>query len=231
LFPVLLVLAILIPIQAAFGGPICTSGTLAGYEALGAGGCSIGAVTVASFGAVSGSAGATAIDPTVVAITPGGGTTNPELTFSVDLTATTPSLLEAIFTYAISGPAFTMDTITLSNSSETADGAVTDIQNYCIGGHFGPDGVTGCTGAVSGALLALDGIQNTDQTTILGVTQLSITDDFTLDGGTAGSATGGIFADQFTSTSTTTVTPEPGGFLLTASGLALAAIRKFRSTH
>lgn len=211
----------------AVAGPVCTTGTLATYEALGSGGCTIGGVTVGSFGAVPGTTGATAINPTTVTVTPVGGTTNPELDFSVSLTADTPALLESIFTYKISGASFTLDSITLSNSSETVDGAVTDIQNICAGGNFGPDGVTGCTGTPL-SLLTLDGIQNTDSTPISSATLLSITDDFTLDGGTAGSASGGAFADQFAATSTT-VTPEPGAFLLALSGLTVTAVLKRRS--
>jgi hypothetical protein len=226
--PVMLAIAFLALVRMVSAGPVCSSGTLATYEALGSTGCTIGAATVASFMAVSGTTGATAINPTTVTVTPSGGTTDPELTFSVSLTATNPTMLESIFTYMISGPAFTMDMITLSGSSETVDGDVTDIQNYCVGGSFGPDGVTGCTGSTSGALLTLDGIQNTDQTTVAGVSLLSITDDFVLDGGTAGTASGGTFLDQYTATSTSTV-PEPGAFLLTATGLALSAFWKFRS--
>jgi hypothetical protein len=202
-------------------GTICTTGTLASYEALGSGGCTIGAATVDNFGGVPGTAGATAIDPTTVTVTPGGGGNNTTLTFSVNLTAQTPTLLESIFTYQISGPSFISDMLTLSSSSETADGAVTDIQNYCFGGQFGPDGVDGCTGSATGALLGLDGVQNTDQTPIANINLLSITDDFTLDGGTAGSASGGTFADQF-------ATPEPGALLLTFSGLAIVVFRKLR---
>jgi hypothetical protein len=74
---------------------------------------------------------------------------------------------------------------------------VTDIQNYCAGGTFGPDGVTGCA-AVTSALVTLDGIQQTDSASFAGVSLLSITDDFTLDGGLGGSASGGSFTDQFT---------------------------------
>ena len=138
-------------------------------------------------------------------------------------------MLESIFTYKISGPAFTMDMITLSGGSETADGGVSDIQNYCVGGSFGPDGVTGCNGSASGTLLTLDGVQNTDNTSIASVSLLSITDDFVLDGGLAGTASGVAFADQFTATSTSTV-PEPGVFPLTSAGLVLLVSWKFRSS-
>jgi hypothetical protein len=187
---------------------------------------------MASFGGVPGTAGATEIDPTTVTVTPSGGTANPELTFSVNLTVSTPPLEEVIFTYTVSGPSFTMDTITLSNSAETGNGAVTDIQNYCFGGLFGPDGINGCT-QVNGSLLTLDGIQNNDNTPISGATLLAITDDFTIDPGPPspppqGTASGGTFSDQFNAI---TSTPEPGAFLLTFSGLAFAAVRKLRASH
>ncbi len=217
-------------LQVASASSLCTTGTLASYEALGAGGCLLGGDTISSFTTISGITGATPIDPTLVEITPSGGTDDPVLEFDVNQTADANALLEAIFTYAISGPdIFTTDMTTLSNSSETVDGAVTDTQNYCVGGQFGPDGVDGCTGSTSGTLLTLDGIQNTDQGSFPGATTLSVTDDFVLDGGTAGSASGGTFVDQFTATSTV---PEPSGiFLLPAITLAFAGFRKLRSLH
>lgn len=212
----------------ASAGPVyCATGTLATYEALGSTGCMIGSVTVGSFGAVPGTGGATAIDPTDVIVTPSGGTTDPALTFSVDMNAATNMLLESIFTYQISGASFTSDALNLSNSSETGDGAVTDLQNYCIGGTFGPDGVDGC-GTTTGGLLGLDGVQNMDSTSFPGAAFLSITDDFTLDGGTDGSAAGGTFSDSFTATSTSS-TPEPGAFLLCGAGMAFLGLKALKA--
>ena len=144
--------------------------------------------------------------------------------------ATDPTQLESIFTYMISGPALTSDTITLSGSEETGNGGVSDIQNYCVGGSFGRDGVTACNGAMSGTLLTLAEIQNTDDISFAGASSLSITDDFVLDSGGPGTASGGTFADQYAATSTSPV-PEPGAFLLTAIGLALAVFRKFRPSE
>ena len=133
---------------------------------------------------ISGITGATAINPALVEIKPSDGTDDLVLKFDVTQTADTGSVLEAIFTYAISGPApFITDMTTLSNSSETVDGDVSETQNYCVGGQFGPDGVDGGTGLTSGTLLTLDGIQNTDQGSFAGATTLGITDDFVLDGG------------------------------------------------
>jgi hypothetical protein len=57
--------------------------------------------------------------------------------------------------------------------------------------------------------LTLDGIQNSDSTPLGSVSSVAVTDDFTLDGGTAGTASGGEFTDAFTATSTVTTTPEP----------------------
>jgi hypothetical protein len=149
------------------------------------------------------------------------------LTFSFSLTVNPPNLDEAIFNYLISGPAYLSDLITLSGSSESGNGDVTDTQNYCVSGHFGSNGVSGCTGSSTGSLIAVDGVFQTGSAAFSGPASLSITDDFVLDsgGGAAGSgsASGGTFADQFTAVS---ATPEPGAYLLTGIGLAFAILRK-----
>jgi hypothetical protein len=200
----------------------CGNGSLASYIALGAGGCTIGSNTLFGFQTVSGTAGATPIATSALAIAPFGGATSFGFTAALTQTAGANSLLETIFTYQISGNSYTGSSIALAGSSETGDGAVTDIQNYCAGGTFGPDGVTGCA-AVTSALVTLDGIQQTDSASFAGVSLLSITDDFTLDGGLGGSASGGSFTDQFTARSVSAV-PEPFGFSLMGLGLGLVLV-------
>jgi hypothetical protein len=191
----------------------CAAGTLASYEALGSGGCTIGTDLVSSFANVAGTFGATELDPTAVSVSTTGDSSDPELIFSVNQTATAPQLLETIFTYVISDSVFLQSAISLANSSETVDGAVTDIQNLCAGGAFGADGVDGCTGNAL-SLLTLDGIQNSDNTSLGSVNSVAVTDDFTLDGGTAGTASGGKFTDTFTAqSSVVTTTPEPANTL------------------
>jgi hypothetical protein len=171
---------------------------------------------------VSGTAGATPVATSALAIAPFAGNTSFGFTATLTQTAGANALFETIFTYRISGNSYTGSSIALAGSSETGDGAVTDIQNYCAGGTFGPSGVTGCA-AVTGALVTLDGIQQTDMASFAGVSLLSITDDFTLDGGLGGSASGGSFTDQFTAGSVSAV-PEPFGFLLMALGLGLVLV-------
>lgn len=197
----------------------CGSASLASYLVLGSGGCTIGSETLSNFQIVSGQAGATAIAPGSLSLGPGGGGSDVSLTFTTNQTANTGSLLEAIFTYEISGASFTSSAISLMNSSETVDGAVAEIENFCAGGSFGPDGVTGCTGT-AGSLLTLDGFQNSDQSSITPTPFVNVTNDFTLDGGTAGSASGGVFTNTFTAT---TAIPEPCSLLLSVLGVGLVA--------
>ena len=214
----ILISAVMATAGLSSAGP-CGNGSLASYIALGAGGCTIGSNTLFGFQTVSGTAGATPIATSALAITPFGGATSFGFTAALTQTAGAKSLLETIFTYQISGNSYTGSSIALAGSSETGDGAVTDIQNYCAGGTFGSNGVTGC-GAVTGALVTLDGIQQTDSASFAGVGLLSITDDFTLDGGLGGSASGGSFTDQFTARSVSAI-PEPFGFSLMGLGLGL----------
>src|SRR5208282_2462124 len=116
------------------------------YISLGATGCTIGTNVVSSFTILSGTSGATELPPSAVSIQPSGATTDPQLQFTVNETVQTPPLLETIFDYQISGNPYIQSQIDLSNSSETGYGAVTDIQNICEDGNFGPDGVDGCPG-------------------------------------------------------------------------------------
>lgn len=207
----------------------CVNGSLASYIALGSGGCTIGSNTLFGFQTVDGIAGATVIGTMNLAIAPSGGTASFGFTATTSQTAGAGSLIESIFTYQISGNSYIGSSIALSGSSESADGAVTDIQNYCAGGGFGPNGVTGCTG-VPGTLVTLDGVQQTDLASFSGVSLLSVTDDFTLDGGLAGSAAGGSFTNQFTAQAAVSAVPEPFVFALTGLGLAVGMLLR-RKTH
>jgi hypothetical protein len=215
-------------LQVAFSGPMCGVGSLTNYEALGSGGCTVNGDTVFSFAGLSGISGATELNPNLITITPGGGAGSPLLTFSTTQSTVVPTLLESIFTYQISGISFTDVSTVLSSSSETVDGAVTETLNFCAGGTFGPDGVTGCTGSATGGLNAIDGVQNEDDSTLPGTSTLAITNDFVLDPGNGGTAAGGTFTNQFTDA---TSVPEPSTYLLmAASGLALAGLGKRRSS-
>ena len=199
----------------------CTNASLAGYIALGSTGCTIGNNTLFDFQALTGTSGAKAIAPKDIRISSLGGTFNPGLSATTTVVAPAGTLREAFFTYRISGATYVGDSIALSGSSQTGDGAVTDSQNFCAGGTFGSDGVSGCSGT-AGSLVTLSGVQNTDSTPLGPTGIVSVTDDFTIDGGTAGSASGGTITDRFA------VTPEPGMLLPTALAMALGIALKLR---
>jgi len=203
----------------AFSSP-CAIGSLASYITLGASGCTVGSNTFFDFATVSGISRATEIPTSSVSVSPLGGSFDPGLTVTVNVSASADTLFEAIFTYRITGGSYTANAISLSNSSQTGDGAVTDTQNFCAGGTFGPDGVTGCTGK-PGALVAVNGVQNSDSAQFTSVSLLSITDDFVIDGGTAGTANGGTFTDRFSSV------PEPSSAFLLTIATAVAVSLKF----
>jgi hypothetical protein len=202
---------------AQFGSAAsCTSGTLASYLSLGSSGCTIGGETISNFSILSGQTGATALATASITITPTGGVYNPTLTFTTSQTASTNALLESFFTYDVAGGSLVSSAITLSGSSETVDGDVSEIENFCAGGKFDSTGVGGCTGT-AGSLLTLDVVQNSDYSGLGPVGFLNVTDDFVLSGGTAGSAAGGTFTNSFGAV------PEPASILFTGFGLALAA--------
>ncbi len=203
----------------------CTSGTLAGYIGLGSSGCTIGSDTLSSFQLLAGTTGATEIAAANVLLSPTGASANPGLITSVNVVSMTGSVQETLFTYQLSGSSYNSAAISLSNASESGDGAVTGLLNFCAGGAFGADGVSACTG-VTGGLATVDGAQNQDSAAFTPVNLLSITNDLTIDGGTAGSATGGALFEQFGATAT--ATPEPISVWLTGIGLALVAVRRLK---
>lgn len=201
--------------QLTFASPACASDSLSGYIALGAGGCTTGTDVLSDFSVLSGITGVTPIAPASISLSPFGSAAAPGLATSLNVSASAGTVLEALFTYRISGNSYADSAIALSHSSESGDGAVTGLQNFCANGTFGPDGVSGCTGT-PGSLLTLDGVQNTDATSFSAASFLSVTDDFTVDGGLAGSASGGTLSNQFSTV------PEPGSILLTAAGFIFA---------
>ncbi len=201
--------------QLSFANSACRSGSLASYIALGASGCAIGSDTLSNFAVLSGISSATTILPGNISLAPFGSTASPGLTTTVTVSAPAGTLLEALFTYQISGRLFGDSAIALSRSSETGDGAVTGVQDFCANGIFGPDGVSGCTGT-PGSLLTLDGVQNSAATSFAPARFLSVTDDFTIDGGLAGSATAGTLSNRFSTV------PEPASLFLMPVGFIFA---------
>jgi hypothetical protein len=77
----------------------CGNGSLASYIALGSGGCTIGSNTQFGFQTVSGTAGATPIATSALAIAPFAGSTSFGFTAALTQTAGANALFETIFNY------------------------------------------------------------------------------------------------------------------------------------
>jgi PEP-CTERM motif len=205
-------------------GTVCSSGSLASYEALGSSGCLINGDLFYDFVSGSGFSGATQLDPSLVTLTPSVGSTT--LMVSINESPADTSSFEALFDYQIleTNP-ITGEMVTLSNSSET-NGDVTYLQNYCVGGTFDTTTlVTTCSGSGSGGFALLDGVENTDSNTFAAATFMSVTDDLEVDG----PASGGTGTDAFTASGSASAVPEPATLTLFALGAALCACLKFKT--
>jgi len=150
------------------------------------------------------------------------------LDFSLNDTATAGELREALIGYmVVSTPGITSSMISLSGTSTTGAGFITDIQNFCKGGTFTPNDVTGC--ANSDTLLVLN--SGSDQKTFPAVGMLSIVHDLTLDAGGGGTASAGVVMDRFTAPAADAAIPEPGTWgLLATALLGFVLIPRIRGT-
>jgi hypothetical protein len=198
-----------------FGGP-CSPGTFQDYIDLGSTGCTIGTSTFFDFRPGLLSTGATEIAPGSIAVTPFGGPSNPGFDFAVNATAGPGELLEAMLAYSATGGGFVNATLAMSGSFAAPDGAVTVVEDLCLGGTFFPFEPSGCTG-VPLTLIVFDiGIDRdtSEGAQFAAVGLLDVFKDIVVDGGLSGSGQLGSASNQF-------VVPEPATFL--PAGAAILA--------
>jgi uncharacterized protein (TIGR03437 family) len=171
--------------------------------ALGAGGCTIGSNVLANFTQASSLNGTTNIPPAGLNIFPAGGSSNPGIIVTGTIAAASGQVFSTLLNYTITGGPYTSDTITLSNTTATGNGAVTDIQNFCVNGNFqAPTYVAQCAAGQSGSPLFVLG--NGEATATLSATSLGITHNLVIDSGITGTASGAVIVDQFGTTGGTT---------------------------
>ena len=175
----------------------CVPGTLASYIALGAGGCTIGSSVLANFTQGSALNGAVNIPLAGLDVFPAGGAANPGIVVTGNISAGNGQVFSALINYTITGNTYTNDTITLSNTTATGNGGVTDIQNFCVNGNFqAPSFASGCPmGQGSGSPLVVIG--NGSETASVTATSLGITHNLEIDSGNTGTASGAVIIDQF----------------------------------
>ncbi len=175
----------------------CVPGTLATYAALGAGGCTIGPNVLANFTQGGALSGTTNIPASSLNVVPSGGATNPGIIVTGNIAAASGQTFSALINYTITGSNYTSDAATLSNTTSTGNGAVSDIQNFCRNGNFAaPTYVSSCPGGEGpGSPLVLIG--NATANASFTATSLGITHNLVIDGGNSGTASGVVIVDEF----------------------------------
>ena len=198
----------------------CVMGSLASFIALGAGGCTVNAALFSSFSALDVPFGSTPISPASIAVTPlGMPLLNPGLMFTSTITAGPNAIFERVFGFRVSGLPFVSNTAALGGASATGDGAVTLVEDKCLGGTFDPTGPSGCTGTDMGqvAFVTSFATDNPVQLMFPAVNSIGVVADIAVDGGLAGTAAFSSATLRFQAV------PEPSSALLLLSGLGVVA--------
>jgi hypothetical protein len=211
---------------AAFAAP-CLPGSLASYIALGAGGCSIGAAQFFNFTNLPPNVSGAATIPDSVAFVSPLDESSPGLRFNVNSGATANTLLERVIGFSLSGSGFTGNHVSLSGNSVTLDGAITAVEDKCLGAAFAAGPFCPAASATLTAYdLGLLGESLDPSLSFAAVTSLGVIVDITVDGGTSGSANLKSVTAQFTPV------PEPATMTLVGIGLAagIGSQRRRRST-
>ncbi len=162
----------------------------------------------------SGTAGATAIDPLSISVTPLPGLTG--LRFAVTQNAVSGQLLEAFFRFTADNGPYTGSTLTLAGAGATVDGVVNGVFEGCGAANFsGPGG--SCGGApVSLIVTQADGFSIlTDSIDFAPQSFFDVFVTLRLDGGLAGTASGATLDVTFANV------PEPATAYLGAGALAM----------
>ena len=218
----------------------CATSSLGSYVSLGSGGCTIGAFTFSGFNLLSGpnslSRPAGSIPFTSISVTPVMlGTTIVGFDFGVSPGVTNLNFYDDLIGYRISGAnaMVTAASIFLNGVLTSGTGAVTAIDNLCLGGTFlGSDGVSNCSqgaGAERTLLVANDSVP--DSIAFAGIGTLAVVTDIGLDSGPGGSGSLQSVSDRFTVTAIRVV-PEPVSALLIGAGaLAFLATKRRRSNQ
>ena len=195
----------------------CVPGTLANYIALGAGGCSVGGTTFFDFSANSLLQGATPIAAADIAVNPLASAIG--LAFGFNVNAGAGDLFDVLIGYGVNGGSFETNSLYMTGSSVTPDGAITAIEDKCIGGTYaGNDPSTACSGtALFPPLIVFDigVLADLSETALFAPSSFfDVFTEITIDGGLSGSATlNGAVTNQFGEV------PEPSAILLVGSGL------------
>ena len=203
----------------------CTSGSLQSYINLGSSGCGLGTTQFNNFVIAPGIAGATAINPNSINVTPGGGPFNYTFMFGLNQTANPGDLLQSLFRFSVTGSSLTQASIAINPASSVlGDGAITGILDICPNGMFAGNSPSGCGTASQSAVAFLTSSDAMlfDSRSFSGARSFDIFVDLTADGGSSGTAS---FVSATVGVSDV---PEPSVIWLSGVGIALLGALRHR---
>ena len=192
------------------GAAPCAPGTLQDYIDLSTTGCTIAAVTFSDFTQLSPPAGATAISPAAITVTPLVDPSNPGLLLTLDVVVTAAEFLDAFFGFQVAG-GLAGASLAMGGASATGDGAVTVIEDLCQGAAFSGLACAGdpATQIVFATELASD---TTEAIAFPAVALLGVLTDIGVDGGPTGDAELATVTLRFATGSA--AVPEPPALVL-----------------
>jgi len=203
----------------------CLTDTLAGYIALGSGGCTIASASFHDFASLDLPFGALAIAPETIVVTPlVADPSQPGLQFAIDVAVGPEELREVLIGYQVTAPSLQAARLSIAGSSVTGDGAVTGVEDLCLAGSFAPGAPTDCTGTPDSLIVFDVGVEFDllEEIGFAPVGSLAVVKDLAVDGGLEGTASLASAINQF-------VIPEPTTALLAGIGaLGLALHRRPR---
>ncbi len=209
----------------------CVTGSYASYVSIAAMGCSVNDQQFYGFSTLPVAVGSTAIAPGSINVSPITIASSPGLLFTFNSTAASRQTLEAFLAFNVTplpGGNITSSTLLTQNGgTATGDGGVVGIESVCL------DTALTATGTCPGnpafrklGTFALSGIppQTSDNLKFaVPHSLLGLTGDFSLTGGTNGTASVTSFGIQVNTV------PEPATLLITGSALlGLAIMRRKR---
>ncbi|MEJ7712717.1 MAG: hypothetical protein WKF84_23425 [Pyrinomonadaceae bacterium] len=112
----------------------CQFGNLTSYISLGIAGCTIDDTQFTNFTSLDLPFGAIGISPDNINLNPLNIASNSGFQFNVNLASGGGELFEIVFGYQVLGNALFSNTLSMTDSVATGDGAVTVIEDKCLGG-------------------------------------------------------------------------------------------------
>jgi len=208
----LFLIVTLLAASSASAIPLCTPGSLSNYLGLGPTGCTIGNTLYTDFGLLPSPPGATQVLPANIGITPLSTPGHTGFEFGLNLNAGSGELLEFLLAFNVSGAAIARNTISLTGATAAGDGAVTLVEDKCLGGTFNPGSFIGCSGIPATLIaFAIEVDAELLQQLVFAPTGLiGVVADIAVDGGPNGTASLTSASVMFQAQTV----PEPGTLLL-----------------